>query len=504
MKRHILFFIAPVALFGTQAFAQVATGPGTLSPEEIANIELVDAEKLELPPLERAPFATQTLTYEAGVQSLQQNNLQVEIARQSLEDAAIIDSQARSIFVPSINVTAQVTYNSRKVVFDQGNMFAPFSPYLDSIYNNDPVLQDYFANNPEVVDARMLANMEPEEMVVQPRTNYTATATLTQPLFTAQIFPARKLADIVKKQAEASVEVAAQQALIAYNQLYFQAVGLRQFIAVATQNVEHAHIQLERAQILFEEEAGAKFDVTRAEVQHRAAQRDLANATTGYRLSIEALATLMRIPADFDVEMPEDIEAPRSMEEIIDVAMANRAEFTAADYAIARSDAMAQEAKMRKYPTIVGQATGSVGRVTVFTDKAVNWSLALIASWDIYDGGAANRDRRSARVEQARAELQRELQRDQIRDEIRRSWIEFQNQETLIDQAAAEMAFAEENHQLTLDARSLGAATALDVEVAQNQLYQAQLAFTDALTSKMAAIYNLYIVQGTSAAILQN
>ena len=500
MTRTTLPLLVTLSLAATTAFAQ--DEPSIQSAEDIAAIVLEEAARAELPPIEPSAFATRVLGYEAGVESLQQNNLQVQIARQSLEDAAIIDSQARSIFVPSINVTANLTYNSREVLFSQGNMFAPFAPYLESQYNSDPALQDYFDNNPDAVDARMLAAAPPQEMVVQPRTNFGATATLTQPLFTARIFPARRLADIVKRQAEASIEVAAQQSLLAYNQLYFQAVALQRFTAVALQNVENARIQLERANILFEEQAGASFDVTRAEVQHRAASRDLSNARTSYRLSIEALATLMRVPPDFDVEMPEELAPPSSVEEVLEVALTERAELTAGTYAVERSDAMAQEAKMRKYPTLLGQATASAGRVTVFTDHAINWSLGLILSWDIYDGGASNRDRRSARVEQNRASLQLEFQRDQIRDEIRRSWIEYQNQDTLIEQAAAEAAFAAENYQLTMDARNLGAATTLDGDMAQNQLYQAQLAYTDALTSKMAAIYNLYIVQGTSAAIL--
>lgn len=467
----------------------------------IYDIELSDVEAPPLPELETAPFATRTLTYEDGMELLRQNNLQVEIARQSLEDAAIIDSQARSIFVPTINLTAQVVYNNREVRFAQGNMFAPFTPYLDSVYNNDPALQNYFANNPDAVDARQLANAPAEEMIVRPRTDFSAQVTLTQPLFTARIFPARKLARIVKEQANAGIEVAAQQSLVAYNQLFFQAVALRRFISVATQNVENAELTLNRARILFEEQAGTEFDLTRAEVSHRAAVRDLTNARTSYRLSIEAIATLMRVEPNFDVVSPEELEAPASVDDVLSVALQERADLHAASLNIARSDAMAQEANMRKYPTLLGQAQASVGRVTVFTDQAVNWSLSLIASWDIFDGGAAGRDRRSARVEQARASLQLDLQRDQIRDEIRRSWIEFQNQENLISQAEAEVAFATQNYQLTIDARDLGAASALDVDMAQNQLYQAQLAYADAKTSQLAAIYNLYILQGTSSAI---
>ena len=130
MTRTTLALLVTLSLAASTAFAQ--DEPTIQSAEEIAAIVLEEATRAELPPIEPSSFATRVLSYEAGVEALQQNNLQVQIARQALEDAAVIDSQARSIFVPNINVTGQVTYNSREVNLTMGNMFAPFSPYLES------------------------------------------------------------------------------------------------------------------------------------------------------------------------------------------------------------------------------------------------------------------------------------------------------------------------------------------------------------------------------------
>lgn len=474
-----------------------------LTPEDIRNLELEKFEAPKLPELERSKFASRTLDYEAGMELLKANNLQIEIARKSLEDAAIIESQTKQIFAPSVNVSAQVIYHSREITMGMGQMFQPLVPYLQSVYESDAALKAYMDANPDQ-DIRQMAMQDAgdADMVVQPRTDYSGTLTVTQPLFTAQIFPAKRLAQIVQDQASASVEVAAQQSLIAYNQLFFQAVTLRQFVSVAQQNVANAKLTLDQATILFEEQAGPKFDATRAEVQYRAALRDLRNATTQYELSIRSLATLLRTDADFDVDIPDAIDAPTSLEEILSAAMDERAEFRAGQLQIERNDALAREAKARKYPVLMAQGTASLARKTLFTGNIFNWSVGLVASWDIYDGGAAGRDRRSARIEQARAQLELENQRDQIRNEIHQAWLELQNQEGLVEQAEAEVALATENYELTQDARQLGAASALDVDVAQNQLYQAQLAYVDAVSSRMSSIYNLYILQGTSPMVL--
>lgn len=518
MKRTIYLGVASAILITNLSFAQ---SPSTdevqpsvlqpidrqsfeaLTPDDIRNLEFEEFEAPELPALERSKFASYTLDYEAGMELLKANNLQIEIARKSLEDAAIIESQTKQIFAPSVNVSAQLIYHSREITMGMGQMFQPLVPYLQSVYESDAALQAYMDANPSQ-DIRQMAMSEggDADMVVQPRTDYSGTLTVTQPLFTAQIFPAKRLAQIVQEQANASVEVAAQQSLIAYNQLFFQAVTLRQFISVAQQNVANAKLTFDQAQILFEEEAGPKFDATRAEVQYRAALRDLRNATTQYELAIRSLATLLRTDANFDVDMPEAMEAPESLDAILEEAMNERAEFRAGKLQVERNDALAREAKARKYPTLLAQGTASLARKTLFTGNIFNWSVGLVASWDIYDGGAAGRDRRSARIEQARAELELENQRDQIRNEIHQAWLELQNQEGLVDQAEAEVALATENYELTQDARQLGAASALDVDVAQTQLYQAQIAYVDAKSARMSSIYNLYILQGTSPVVL--
>lgn len=513
MKRLFVSYIASATLL-TAGFATAQTPsdsapvrvqqPSVLSGmtvEEIQQIAFEDVPAPELPPMETSAFAARTLDYESGVELLKSNNIGIEIARKSLEDAAIIDSQTRQIFAPNINLGAQLIYNSHEITLGANEMgltslIEPFGPYLMAAKMDHPELPD-----PQTIFENMSSS--DEDTVVQPHTDYSGSLTVTQPLFTAQIFPAKKLAEIVKKQAYAGVEVAVQQSLVAYNELYFQAVNLRQFISVAEQNVDNAKMLLDQAQALFEEQAGPEFDVTRAEVQYRSAKRDLANASSSYEIAIRALATLMRTQPDFDVVVPDNIDAPKSVQEVLDVAMDERPEFLANELEIERNDKLAKTSKMTYLPVIMAQGKASAARKTIFTGQVFNWSVGLIASWDLFDGGAALRDKRSAQIEQSRAELRLEQEKDQIRNEIHQAWLEMKNQEGVIEQAEAEFEFAQKNFTLTQDARRLGAASSLDVDVAKNQLYQAQLAYANAKHSRLSAIYNLYILQGTSPSILR-
>lgn len=488
-------------LLGATAYAQ--TSGAAADDERATRRQPQDFPEGETLLPEDESTERRVLSYEAGMNALEANNLSIAIARQSLEEAAIVDQQARSIFVPSVDLTAQVTYNDRQVTLSQGSPFAPLLPYLNSVADNDPSIQQFYDNNPEVVDPRVLAAQPAEDVVVRPRTDFTAQLVVTQPLFTARIFPARRLADIIEQQSEASIEVAVQQQLTAYNQLYFQAVGLQRSIEVAHANVENAQIAYDQARILYEEQAGTEFDATRALVNYRTALRDLENARTAYRLTVDAIATLIREEADFDVSAPTDLSAPSDIDEVMQTAMQQRPDIEAADLNVRQFEARADEARARYLPEISGQALGSAQRVTAFNDRTFRWSLSLIASWSLYDGGANARERRRQQISAANAELERMQIEDQIRSEIRQGFLELENQRTLLQRAAAEAELAQLNYELTVEARELGAATALDVEVARNQLYQTELAEADAETNLQAAIYNLYIIQGTAQSALR-
>ena len=481
------------------AVALAASTAGAQSPERAAPerrfAPRVDVSSLELP--ERTG-TRRTLDYEQGLTLLARNSLDVQIARQAIASAAIIEDQARSIFVPTLNINASVTLNDRAVRLNQGNVLGPLTPYLDSVYDSDPGLAQFFNDNPDFPDARDLAAIEGEEVVVRPRTDYRAQAVLTQTLYNGRVFPARRLATIIEQQAHATVEQTAFQVQQAYTQLYFQAVALERFIDIARSNVDNARLTLEQATILFEERAGSEFDLTRAEVTYLTALRDYENAITAYELAIEGIATLIREEPDFTVSVPEELEAPASLDSVLDSAFISRPEILVADLDVQQYEARAAEASARLQPVIYASGQATYQRVTAFTGRALFWSVSLNASWDILDGGAARRERRTNEINARQAELRREQLLDTIRSEIRQAWLQMRNQGNVVTRAQAEAELAQLNYDLMVEARELGAASALEIDVAQNQLFQAQLALADAQTQYQQAVYELYRLQGNA------
>lgn len=460
--------------------------------------ELVD---LDPQLLDGTPSAERELGFDEGLAILYEQNRDIQIARQNIEDAAVLNQQIIAIYFPQASVEARYTLNNEEVTFQQGNVYAPLSPYLDSVYDSDPALQSQFpydatsencASPSAAGDARCLANRPPGDGgIIRYRHDYSFSATVTQPLFNGQIFAGRKLANLAETGAYNSVEQAAFSLQEAYIQLYFQAVGLKQQIAIALRNLDNAKLTYEQARILFEEAAGTRFDATRARVSLLSAVRQVRNAYAAYAISIESLGILINDEANFNVVAPPELAEP-DPDELIANALEYRPDIEGAEIQVRQSDLEAERAKARWYPTVNAQGNATYGRSNALSGQALTWSISVFATWDLYDGGVRRRDQRTAEIEQVRRELRLDQLQDQIQTNIRSAWIEYDNQKTQVENARAEVELAAENLELTREANQLGAASALEVNQAQNQLLQAELALNDTLVMLQRLRYDLY------------
>lgn len=484
---------AAVSLFAVNGWSQTNTAHPASPQRHISEGIDLDAHL----PEDRVP-ASHSIRFEEGLELLSTNSLDVESARQALVTASILEDQARAAFAPTVNLSGRLAINDPVVKMAANNPLAPLTPYLESVYANDPDLRDFLANNPDVPDARDIAGVVPDEVIVNPRFDYRATLTVRQPLYNGRFFPARRLADLVQRQADAVIEQVTFATQQAYTQIYFQAVGLQRYSDIAKANVETARITLERAQALFNARAGSEVDLTRAEVSYLTALSDYENANISYALAIEAMASLLRVDADFDVIEPPEMPAPSSLTAVIDTAFQSRAELAVADLDVEMAEIEKKSARAGFQPYIFAEGQGTAARVTAFTGRAITWNVSLNLSWDLWDGGASRRAVRTAEVTRYQAEIRREQLEDRIRTEIRSAWLTMQTQGNLVQRATSTAKLAQINYDVTVRARDLGSSSALEIDVAQNALFQAQLALADAEMQYRAAIYELYRLQGNA------
>ncbi len=452
-------------------------------------------ESQPLPVLEPLP-ARGSLSLARAVETLGTSSRDLEMASGSIEQARLLRDQARAVLLPSANLSGSYTLRDQEVELLQPNPYAPLAPYLDSVYENDPDLQQFFVDNPSVPDARNLAAATSEPIVVQNRHDFRFDLTLRQTLFDARALVYLDQAATALEQAELNREQVRYRLEGALQALYFDALALRRLIDISAGNFELARISAERARAAYELEVGARFDANRATVSAQTAQREYERAVLSYELALEALRAYLRLDDVQDVETPPTLDPPESLEALIESALENRPELAASALALRSVDERLDENRAGWWPSFSAQAQASVVRESAFTGDAFSWNLGVFMNWDLWDGGLRLAQRDTIEIDRYNAELAADAQADAIVSELRSAWLRYETQARVLPSIRAEAELAERNNWLTREAQDLGAASALEVEISQEQLFLARIALADAEVTLQEIIYELYRLAG--------
>ena len=152
---------------------------------------------------------------------------------------------------------------------------------------------------------------------------------LNQALFAPALCMAIKSARIAEDVAGLSTEAARREILFGGAQLYFAAAGLKQAADVQARLLEVFTAREKDAQVSYEAGAQPKVALLRAQIDRTRAEQDLVRARNSYLSTIQALATLLNEPADFDVVVPGEPVLPAGIEEL-EKAMQKRPDVEAA------------------------------------------------------------------------------------------------------------------------------------------------------------------------------
>jgi outer membrane protein TolC len=407
------------------------------------------------------------------------NNFQVAIAREQIGQTQTLLDSARAVLLPNVSLSSAFTFNDIEVEFAFPNPLAPIVPYLSEVRDQ---------LNPELIDPAVFG-AEGEPSVIQPRTQFTTTLVATQTLFNARAFPLLAQARRSIEIAELGVEATAYQVERAVIETYFAAVGLQRFVEISRQNLELSGLTLESTRAAFEEGVGTQFDVNRAEVERSAAERNLQNAETSYRVAVRSLALLLNEEGTFEVTPPPELEPISDYDP--DALDSFRPELLTADLQLELQNERVREQRMLFIPTFSLQGIANIQPTTAFNPRAVRWNISINAQWDIYDAGLRRAERRRREYDMVMTGLQREQTQQQLEAEIDTTMLELDQAVLNVDNARAEVELATTNLELVREAQALGAASSLETILAQQQLFLAELALADAEVRVQQRIYLL-------------
>lgn len=429
------------------------------------------------------PSAAQTRSLADVIDAIETEHLRLDAADVPIGQAEALRAQAIARTRPQVSLRGTYTFRDEGIEFAGGNPFSALAPYLETVAAEHP--------DADLPDPSLFA-AEGDPQIIQYRHDIGGSLIVQQTLFNMRSRPYLRQTEVMIAEAENGRDWTEFELRAAVLGAYFRAVLQHRLIEVAERNEELARLSFEAAAGLNEEGAGNRFEVNRAEVELSRASRETENARTAHAVALRNLRAIAGIDEPFDVEEPPLLDVPERTAVPMD-----RPDLVAHDLVAERADWTVREARARWYPSLVAIAQANVQRESAFGGDRFAGAIQVIASWDVFDGGQRSALCRQLEGDVVAAELNHQLVVDELEAAIDSVLLSIEQLQRDIESAQAESELAEENLALTQEAERIGVATALDTQLAREQLFLTELALVSATVSLQASVYELHRLVGS-------
>ena len=197
-----------------------------------------------------------------------------------------------------------------------------------------------------------------------------------------------------------------------------------------------------------------------------------------------------------EVVAPEELPAPPSRSALTEQAVASRPELRRSLALATTETYRMEEGEGQLWPTLAGQLQANLQKTTAFNDESFRWNAALLFNWELYAGGAttAEIDRRALAVD--RAAMVRKRTEEAVRRGLEQAYTRWEKAVALVASSRSRAELAKTALEQAKRSESAGAASRLDVELAQSQAYGAELAVAQTEVEQRAAVVALYRMAG--------
>ena len=423
---------------GAAALALALAGPGALQAQ--TTLSLQDVQQLA------------AKNYEA-----------IQLAKSSVEQAQLLRKQAFSAVLPNVNVVGTYTRNLVSAEFDIGGG---------------------------------------RTIQILPGNDYNFGFNFSQPIYAGQ----RELR--VLRQTEANIEAAGvslgltvQDTVLNVTRAYYRVIGAAEYVAISKRALELVQATLRTSESLFRAGETVETAVLRSRVAVSNAARQLLDAENNLVLAREQLRIFLGVEGPFDVTRPQPPAPPAGgLDDLIKEGLAGRSELRALELQRRIAELEVDKRKGAYLPTV--KADGSViQRRANFPSQRIG-SIAINASWNVFNGFRTGAEVASAETTLRETDLRRDLLRKQLENEIRTAFLRIQTFRANVDTLTAQVDVARRNADETGRAYKVGEATDLDILTANELLSRSERDLLEATFSYELAMYDLQRAVGTFAADL--
>jgi len=324
---------------------------------------------------------------------------------------------------------------------------------------------------------------------------------LINPQRVPQIAAARDQFEQSKNQYLIALRELRLQAAQAYFELQFSDEAVR----IGQDSVRASIVSLRDATARFQAGVATKLEVLEAETQLARDQQLLTDALSQQSVSRRDLARLLDLPQNVSPTASQPLKPlgvwTPSLQESVIAAYAFREELDNAllDISAANSQANSALGAVQPFLSIFNNLSGFrfQGSETVLVDLpgrsgwAVENSIGLQASWNIFDGGAARAQYRQAKQRAQENSFRFADTRDRLRFEVEQSFYQLRQANRNIQTTSRQVISSREALRLARLRFQAGVSTQREVVDNQRDLTQADLAYAQALAEYNDALATL-------------
>ena len=322
--------------------------------------------------------------------------------------------------------------------------------------------------------------------VVGPYNYSSAQGALTQSIFDQVARRNWQASKEEERAAQLSAKDARELVVLAVGGSYLQAVATAARMDSQRAQVANADAIYQQAQVRKAAGTNARIDVTRSQVELQTEQQRLSSLEADLRKQKIALARLMGLPQDRELELSEPLafsEAPApDVNALVQQALKQRSDLQALQAQVTAAERVLSAARAERLPSAgVNGSYGVIGPNPTSTHGvfAVTGSVNV----PIWQGGRVRGD-----IQQAEATLnqrQAELadQRGRIEQDVRTALIEYEAASGQVKVALSNRSLANDTLSQARDRFGAGVATTVEVVQAQQQVASAESDYISSLFS---------------------
>jgi OMF family outer membrane factor len=347
---------------------------------------------------------------------------------------------------------------------------------------------------------------------VRPQYDWGVSGRASVAIFDGTNYPLYSRAGELLEATEALAKWQRRTLVFEASQAFYLLAAAQDRVAIAERTVELRQAQLEQAEALLEAQIAVRLDVERALAQLLEAKQDrleaealLGNAddALGALLAVDARAELRAQAPKSDLASADlgsaDLEEPPEAAPL--EAVDQRSDFAALQRQISAVELSKSAVWWSLLPIVELGADARTGPETAFSNPdGFTWSLTLSATWLLYDGGArfARIDQLEAQVKEQTLQYQRDLR--QARVGVRQALRDWKTAVSAVDVVKQQVAAARQAYETAKVRFEQGLGTNIDVIQASDALFRAETTLNqrvfDARTAAVEYEYLLGLMGG--------